>query len=186
MRITRETEERRRRAYEATETDAEAAALLGTTRAAFRGWRVSRDLPVRPKRARFGTPPEELETVRHMLSEGVSFEAIAAHINEHRIGQRKWVKTPGSVAWNAFRLGIIRKEDLDRWYERARRRRAAFRADGRDAFRSAVLERDGAKCVICGSRKQLEVDHIVELWRGGAERPIERHHTLRKMSPAQE
>ena len=165
---TRADEERYRRAYEATETDAQAAALLGTTRAAFRGWRRSRDLPVRLKKPKFVTTPEELEVARHMLSEGASFEAIAAHINEHSIGERKWIKTPGSVAWNAFKLGIISKEELDRWYEGARLRRIAARAAGRDTFRSSVLERDGGKCVICGSRKQLEVDHIVEFWRGGA------------------
>ena len=145
--------------------------MLGTTRAAFRGWRVSRDLPVRQKRPKFGTSPEELESVRHMLGEGANFEAIATHINEHHVGGRKWIKTPGSVAWNAFRLGIISKAELDRWYEGARLRKVAARAQGRDAFRSSVLKRDGGKCVICGIRKHLEVDHIIEFWRGGANHP---------------
>ena len=46
---------------------------------------------------------------------------------------------------------------------------------GRDAFRSSVPERDGGKCVICGSRNQLEVDHILEFWRGGANEPRNGH-----------
>ena len=170
-RITGEEEQRRLRAYETTETDAEAAAMIGVPRAAFHGWRVSRRLPVRPKKPRFKASPEELETVRRMLQEGASFESIAAHINEHGIGNRQWVKTAGSVAWNAFRVGIISKEQLDASYEETKRKRTTARADGRDAFRSEVLKRDGACCATCGSRKQLEVDHIIEFWKGETNDP---------------
>ena len=108
-----ETEDRRRKAYEATKSDQEAAALLGINPFTFTSWRTSRGYPLKNPKPGLRPAPEELETVQRMLGEGASFEVIAAHINEHRIGNRKWLKTPGSVAWNAHRLGLISREQLD-------------------------------------------------------------------------
>ena len=34
--------------------------------------------------------------------------------------------------------------------------------------RRAVLDRDGWRCVLCGKAGRLEVDHVVELYKGGA------------------
>ncbi len=171
MRANAETEERRRQAYETTKTDEEAANLLQMNVLTFKSWRTSRRFPIKNPKPGLEPTAEELETVRRMYSEGASFEVIAAHINEHRVGNRKWLKTPGSVAWNAFKLGIITKDQLDHWYEGARRRKIAARAKGRDSFRSGVLLRDGNRCVTCGGRNQLEVDHIIELWKGGPNLP---------------
>jgi 5-methylcytosine-specific restriction endonuclease McrA len=169
--LSADEELRRRSAYEATHSDEEAAALVGMNLLTYKGWRTSRGLAIKNPKPGPGTTPEELDTVRDMLGENVSFETIAAYINEHKIGNRKWLKTPGSVAWNALRLGIITREDLERWYEERKRDKMATRAAGRHAFRSAVLGRDGNRCVVCGSRVQLEVDHIVELWIGGPSEP---------------
>ena len=165
------TEQQRLSAYDTTKSDEEAAALLRMNLYTFKSWRTSRRLPIKNPKPGMRPTPEELDTVRDMLAEGASFETIAAHVNEHKIGNRKWLKTPGSVAWNAFRLGIITKEDLDRWYEEGKDDKMAARAAGRDAFRSAVLQRDGSQCVVCGSKEDLEVDHIVELWMGGPNEP---------------
>lgn len=33
-------------------------------------------------------------------------------------------------------------------------------------FRITILDRDGWKCVKCGKRGRLEVDHIKPLWQG--------------------
>jgi len=171
MRKTAETEEHRRHAYKTTKSDQEAAALLRMNPHTFKSWRTSRGLPIKNPKPGLRPTEEELDVVRHMLAEDATFGAIAAHINEHSIGNRKWLKTPGSVAWNAFRLGIISKQELDQWYESRRRDKMAARAEGRDVFRSAVLERDGDHCVICGSQEQLEVDHIIDLWKGGPNKP---------------
>lgn len=39
------------------------------------------------------------------------------------------------------------------------------------ARRYEILERDSFKCVLCGSRDQLEIDHIQEIWEGGKNEP---------------
>jgi hypothetical protein len=37
-----------------------------------------------------------------------------------------------------------------------------------DAIRAAVMVRDGARCRRCGSARNLEIDHIVPISKGGA------------------
>ena len=48
-------------------------------------------------------------------------------------------------------------------HQRVRRRRVWS-----DEERRAILDRDGWQCVYCGSRDELEIDHIVPFSRGGA------------------
>ncbi len=164
-------EKKRRRAYETAETDEEAARVLKMNVHTFRSWRRARHLPMKNPKLGLKTTPEELSTVRDMLKEGASYETIAAHINAHNIGGRKWLKTPGSVAWNAFKLGIITRDQLGQWYEQRKLEKITGRSAGRDAFRSEVLRRDGNRCVVCGSERRLEIDHIVEFSLGGRNEP---------------
>ena len=33
--------------------------------------------------------------------------------------------------------------------------------------RARILKRDGSKCKECGKRKNLEIDHVIPIWKGG-------------------
>lgn len=48
------------------------------------------------------------------------------------------------------------------------RRRQRRRRVWSDEERRFILERDGWRCVYCGSTDELEIDHIVPFSRGGA------------------
>lgn len=41
-----------------------------------------------------------------------------------------------------------------------------------------VLERDGWRCMACGKAGRLEVDHVIPVFRGGAEMAPENCQTL--------
>ena len=48
------------------------------------------------------------------------------------------------------------------WHDRPEKRPVS------DSVRAAVLMRDGGRCRNCGSARQLEIDHIIPLSKGGS------------------
>ena len=54
------------------------------------------------------------------------------------------------------------------WRRRPAVRRSRRRRVWTDEERRFILDRDGWQCVYCGSKDELEIDHIVPFSKGGA------------------
>ena len=76
----------------------------------------------------------------------------------------------GGVMFAAARIGIISKRHLEKWHEKRKKEsRKIVRANRNECpeeLRQKILKKYGI-CVICGSEKDLTVDHIVALSKGG-------------------
>ena len=71
-----------------------------------------------------------------------------------------WMRSgPMGQAKDADGNPLYRIDDRARWYRTKLMKKSR---------RSETIERDGGKCVACGSTKQLEVDHIVRYIDGGS------------------
>lgn len=73
--------------------------------------------------------------------------------------------------WRGRRRGSRRRHN---GYQRSKRVTPALRPDSRHVplwLRRAVYRRDEGRCVVCGSRKDLELDHDIPWSRAGATTP---------------
>jgi len=106
-------------------------------------------------------------------------ETVAVAVGE--LGERRYWLYRDRIWWEREDLGPADVEALAD--ERlADKRRRLERAHGRAAagpsraaiprdVRLAVFERDGGRCVECGSRALLQFDHVIPLALGGSDAP---------------
>jgi transcription elongation factor Elf1 len=90
------------------------------------------------------------------------------HRDNGRAGGAKFfpATTDMGVMYQALKLGFISQDELD-VYGKQRRRTRARKNYVPARVRTAVLERDGYQCLLCGATEDLTIDHIVSIEQGG-------------------
>lgn len=73
-----------------------------------------------------------------------------------------------------------RNKDYDKNKRDLSQKKVYNKKDWYEEARPATLIRDGMRCVKCGSRENLVVDHIVEIKDGGAKYNLDNLQTLCK------
>ncbi len=77
-----------------------------------------------------------------------------------------WTTTDAGVMYRAAKLGLISTQKASEFHTEVKKRRARMHYIN-PKLRLAVLERDGQKCLLCGEREDLEVDHVIPVKDGG-------------------
>lgn len=77
------------------------------------------------------------------------------------------VTTDAGVMYQAAKLGFISKSEAEA-YHKERKRKQARQNYISQKSRAIVLQRDGNNCLLCGTRENLGVSHIVPVSRGGS------------------
>ncbi|HRX00882.1 MAG TPA: HNH endonuclease [Cyclobacteriaceae bacterium] len=74
--------------------------------------------------------------------------------------------TDAGVMYQAAKLGYITPDEAEA-YHLQRKKRQARKNYVPKKVRTAVLERDGHRCLLCGASEDLMVNHIVSVKNGG-------------------
>ena len=72
----------------------------------------------------------------------------------------------GWLVWSVRNLEVPTRKP-PKTVSRAKPRRA-YRPSVSQKVRQRVFRRDGGQCQVCGARRDLEIDHIIPLSRGGS------------------
>ena len=79
---------------------------------------------------------------------------------------RRPITTYAGVMYQAAKLGYISKDEAEA-YHKQRKKTQAKKNYISKKVRAVVLQRDGDKCLLCGTRDGLMVGHIVSVNKGG-------------------
>mgnify|MGYP003390720858 FL=1 len=82
---------------------------------------------------------------------------------EHRFTQ---MTTARGVIFHALKHGLISSEQVNA-FDKQQRSDRAVRGRISDQARQTVILRDGNKCLLCGSKDNLTVGHIIPISRDG-------------------
>lgn len=108
--------------------------------------------------------PIELNLLEKCYRENKNYKKITAEINKLRasFSNGKYLnRSVGAITYRLREIGLISAEEHQRSYIEWKRRKDSDRKEGLRKMRKNVLERDDEQCVICKSKENLEISHII-------------------------
>lgn len=117
---------------------------------------------------------ETLAVVRRMWKDHLP-EEISERVNELLAAKQRddpWAQltSPGGVVFAAAKVGPIAESQVEEYRGQVRRRKAK-RKYIKVELRDAVSARDGHRCLLCGTDRDLAVDHTIPVEGGGTNDP---------------
>lgn len=107
---------------------------------------------------------EDGQTLSHDYAKGNSLAFIFSQESPP-----EWLKDYVSV--EDYSISMFEEKRLRRSSANVTQSRPAHRMKTSKPWKVAIIERDGMKCVCCGSRRNLTVDHIHPKSKGGTDDP---------------
>jgi len=107
---------------------------------------------------------DEKQIVLSLFKENKSFEEISIAVNDYLHSLQYDVvpkRTPIAVAYQCLYLGLITVEQSESYIKEYKNKLLKDRTRGIYSAKKKVLERDGNKCVVCGSDQKLEYCHLI-------------------------
>ena len=109
----------------------------------------------------------EEEIVKNLFKQEKSFEEISEAVEKHIKGlgyDIYCLRSPRAVAFRCEKLGLISKEDLEKWDKEQAKKTWRERGIGLRKIKENVFKRDNNECVSCGSKEKLEFAHIISFY----------------------
>jgi 5-methylcytosine-specific restriction endonuclease McrA len=108
---------------------------------------------------------EQTDILMNNFNKGKTIQELTMIINEHikssRPGAVKTIRTFDSVAYKLKNLGLISEEKLNDALTVKRIKVKFNRLNSYDDIKKEVFDRDKNTCVICGSKNDLQMAHVV-------------------------